>query len=58
MVDKSSNAVELDSESSISVSGVASAVAITGLVIGASCYMMNKKRSDAKTDIETSLIEK
>jgi len=39
----SSNAVEVDEQTSVSSFG-ASAIAITGLVIGGSCYMMNKKR--------------
>jgi hypothetical protein len=34
-----------------------SALAITGLVIGASCFMINKKRSTGKSDQEISLIE-
>jgi len=46
-----------DTESTVSTTVATSAVAITGLVLGATCFLMNKKRS-VKTDIETSLIDK
>jgi hypothetical protein len=45
-------------ESSVYTSVGTSALAITGLVIGASCFMMNKKRSAGKSDEDYSLIEK
>jgi hypothetical protein len=48
--------VQLADETESSVG--TSAVAITGLVIGASCFIMHKKRSAGKADHELSLIEK
>lgn len=52
----SSNAVEVDEQTSASSFG-ASAIAITGLVIGGSCYMINKKRQSQKSGLESALID-
>lgn len=48
---------ETESSDFTATTASTSAVVITGLVLGASCFMMNKNRSDeSKIDHQTSLI--